>query len=302
MSPNPQHGTPHGEAILAIRKLARQTGADMQDLLTIYVLEALLARISASVHRDDFVLKGGVLLAAFAVRRPTKDIDLQATGLPNDADEVADRIREIISRDLDDGVRFDASTVTASVIRDDDEYAGVRVRLVGALGTSRLTVGIDVNFGDPIWPDPQLITLPRLVALDQPPVMILGYPLAMVLAEKIVTAIDRGEANTRWRDYGDLLVLTRTHTVDADELRRSIDTVADYRQVVPTPLLPRLAGMPDRAQEKWRLWRARTRREAELPARFAEVLASVAAFADPVLTGVAGGSWIPAAARWEPQR
>lgn len=81
MTPKPQRGTPGGDATLAIQKLARETNADVQELQTLYVLpEALLARIAASPHRDDFVLKGGVLLAAFAARRPTKDIDLQATG------------------------------------------------------------------------------------------------------------------------------------------------------------------------------------------------------------------------------
>ena len=89
MSPNPQHGTPAG---IALRKLARQTGGDVQELMTLYALEGLLARIAASEYRDDFVLKGGVLLAAFAARRPTKDIDLQATRLTDDPDEVAERV------------------------------------------------------------------------------------------------------------------------------------------------------------------------------------------------------------------
>lgn len=64
MTPKPQRGTPDGDATLAIQKLARETGADVQELQILYVLEALLARIAASPHRDDFVLKGGVLLAA----------------------------------------------------------------------------------------------------------------------------------------------------------------------------------------------------------------------------------------------
>ncbi|MDR3070139.1 MAG: nucleotidyl transferase AbiEii/AbiGii toxin family protein, partial [Propionibacteriaceae bacterium] len=75
MTPAPQHGTPAGEATLAIQKLARNTGQDVQDLLTMYALEGLLARLSASSFKDDFVLKGGVLLAAFTLRRPTKNID-----------------------------------------------------------------------------------------------------------------------------------------------------------------------------------------------------------------------------------
>lgn len=58
---------------------------------------------------DDFVLKGGVLLAAFAVRRPTKDIDLQASGLANDADEVADRVRKVAALEFADVLKSVAS-------------------------------------------------------------------------------------------------------------------------------------------------------------------------------------------------
>ncbi|WP_309617434.1 nucleotidyl transferase AbiEii/AbiGii toxin family protein [Salinibacterium sp.] len=299
MSPNPQHGTPAGDASIAIRQLARQSGADVQDLQTLYVLEALLARIAASDYRDDFVLKGGVLLAAFAARRPTKDIDLQATGLANDADQVTARVRQIAALDVADGVLFDTESIKASVIRGDDEYAGIRVRLVGALGLAKLTIGIDVNFGDPIWPPPSLVELPRVVELGQPPVTLFGYPLTMVLAEKIVTAIDRGEANTRWRDFADVYTLVRARPVAAAEFAASLAVVAEYRHVELRPLLPLLAPMPQRAQEKWLAWRRRTGREQELPERFADVLESLARFADAVLAGSTMGRWNSQTERWQ---
>lgn len=299
MSPNPEHGTPAGDATIAIRRLARQTGEDVQQVQTLYVLEALLARLAVSGHRDDFVLKGGVLLAALAARRPTKDIDLRATGLENDADAVAARFREIAQTPLPDGVVFDTQALTASVIRDADEYAGIRVRLVGELGRAKVTIGIDVNFGDPIWPAPSLIEVPRVVDLGQPPVTLLGYPLTMVLAEKIVTAIDRGEANTRWRDFADIYTLVRAHPVDGAEFAASLAVVAEYRHVELGPLLPRLAGMPQRAQAKWLAWRRRTGRERELPELFAEVLEPLALFADPVLAGAKAARWDPDIGDWE---
>lgn len=300
MSPNPQHGTPAGDATIALRKLARQTGGDVQELMTLYALEGLLARIAISEYRDDFVLKGGVLLAAFAARRPTKDIDLQATRLTDDPDEVAERIRAIARLELADGLVFDPASVTATTIRDEDEYAGVRVKLIATLGTARLTVGMDVNFGDPIWPAPQLVELPRVTDLGLPPVTLLGYPLTMVLAEKIVTAVDRGVANTRWRDFADVYTLTRLHSLDAGELRASIETVAEYRKVTPAPLLPTLAPMNERAQQKYHAWRIRSHRERELPAAFADVLSADANFADPVLSDTtATGRWNPRLHVWE---
>ena len=92
MSPSPRHGSPEGDATIAIRALARRTGRGAQELMTIYALEGLLDRIASSPYRDDFVLKGGVLLAAFSARRATKDIDLQASGLGSDPEEVTSRV------------------------------------------------------------------------------------------------------------------------------------------------------------------------------------------------------------------
>lgn len=131
------------------------------------------------------------------------------------------------------------------------------------------------------------------------PVTLLGYPLTMVLAEKIVTAIDRGVANTRWRDFADVYTLTRLHSVDGGELRTSIETVAEYRKVTLAPLLPTLAPMNERAQQKYRAWRTRAHREGELPTAFADVLAAVAGFADPVLSSTAAGLWNPSLHSWE---
>ena len=163
MSRAPQHVQPAGDAFLAIQKLARQTHADVQELLMLYALEGLTARVGASRYREEFVLKGGVLLAAFSLRRPTKDVDLQATGLANDVDKVLARVRELAAIDLGDGLVFDLNEVRGHTIREDNGYPGVRVRLPVALGKARLTIGIDVNFGDPIWPAPTEIDLPRLI-------------------------------------------------------------------------------------------------------------------------------------------
>ncbi len=145
MSPRPSHGTPAGDAFLAIQKFARASGGDVQVLLTSYALEGFLARVAASGFRDDFVLKGGVLLAAFSLRRSTKDIDLQATGLSSDVDDVLARVRAIAAIELNDGLPFDPSSASAQTIRDDQSYSGVRAQLTGSLGKSRMPIGIDVN-------------------------------------------------------------------------------------------------------------------------------------------------------------
>ena len=126
MTPTPQHGSPAGDAIIEIRKLSRWTGANVQQLMMLYALEGLLTRIALSEYHEDFVLKGGVLLAAFAARRPTRDINVQATRLGDDPDEVAERVRDIAALHVDDGLVFDpesvAATRTSTQVRESNSW------------------------------------------------------------------------------------------------------------------------------------------------------------------------------------
>lgn len=227
-------------------------------------------------------------------------MDLQATGLANDVDDVLVRVRELAAIDVDDGLTFDPHEIRAHVIREDEGYPGVRVRLVATLGRARVTIGIDVNFGDPIFPAPTEIDLPRLIEIGQQPVRRLGYPLPMVIAEKTVTALQRGEANTRWRDFADILAISRNHNLDAGDLRAAFDAVASFRGITLRPLLPALQEMPHAVQMKWANRRRRQSHASEVHERFDDVLNAVAAFVDSVLdaTQLAAARWIPAEQTW----
>jgi hypothetical protein len=113
------------------------------------------------------------------------------------------------------------------------------------LASARLSFHVDVNVGDLVMPAPQAVSLPRLLGGK---IQIRGYPLEMVLAEKIVTAVARGTANTRWRDFYDLYQLASTHTIDAGVLRRSLDAVAAHSNVHLRPLSEVLTGYPATGQ------------------------------------------------------
>ena len=122
--------------------------------------------------------------------------------------------------------------------------------------------------------------------------------MSMVHAEKIVTAIQRGIANTRWCDLGDIWTIFRRHPIVADELRKAIEVVASHRDAEPASLREALDGYGELAQGAWAQWRRRSNFD-HLPERFAEVLSAVIAFADPVLAGNAAGDiWNPDAAAW----
>ena len=294
----PTRGTTAGAAYLDLQNQARRTHRPTQELLQLYVLEGFLARLAASDVRERLVLKGGVLLAAFDTRRATGDVDLAALQLANDTATVLELVRSVLAVPLpeDDGIEFFPDTATAVTIREEDEYSGVRVRVEARLATAELPFHVDVNVGDPIWPAPTTIALPRL--RGGAPIELSGYPMSMVHAEKIVTAIQRGTANTRWRDFGDVWTLSRRHPIVAEELREAIDVVARHRSAELTPLADALDGYAELAQAAWAQWRRRSNSD-HLPERFADVLAAVIAFADPVLSGAAAGViWNPNIAAW----
>jgi hypothetical protein len=175
-----------GRAFLDLQSLAKRQSRDTGELLTIYALEGFLARLAASARRDDFVLKGGVLLAAYSARRPTRDIDLLATALSNDLAVALASVREIAGMDIGDGLHFETNAASAETIREDDEYAGIRVAITARLATAVLPIHVDINVGDPVSPPAGPIDLPRLLGGT---ITITGYPIAMVHAEKIITAI-----------------------------------------------------------------------------------------------------------------
>ena len=266
---------------LELQRKARHSGRPTDELIQLYALEGFLDRLAHSAYVDRFVLKGGVLLAALDARRPTRDIDLAAHDIENTAAHVLSLIREIAAIDVDDGLVFDAGHATAETIRDEDQYSGVRVTLSGTLSRATIRLHVDINVGDPIWPEPQPVQLPRLLAGT---LVVGGYPLEMVFAEKIITALARGTANTRWRDFLDLYVLIRRHGVEARTLRASMQSVAQYRGIPLSPLESTLIGFPEIAQSRWLAWLRKQRLESAAPEDFATVLELVVSFADPLLS------------------
>jgi hypothetical protein len=260
------------------RNLARCTGRPTGELLHLYALEGFLDRLSHSEHADALVLKGGMLLAVWDARRPTRDIDLAARHVVGEVEPILAMVRHIARADLDDGLTIQASEATADTIRDDDEYAGIRVSLPGRLDRAVFRFHVDLNFGDPIAPPPTEVEVPRLLGGE--PVRMLGYPLVMVLAEKIVTMVERGQANTRWRDFADVYLLTARRHIDPAAARAAIDVVAGHRGVQMKGLTDLTQTFPALAQPRWSAWCKNQLLEDVLPEQFADVLHAVSSFLD----------------------
>jgi hypothetical protein len=180
-------------------------------------------------------------------------------------------------------------------MREEDEYQGVRCKLVATLGRARIPFALDFSFGDP--DESTVIELESVI--DRAPVRLDAYPLELNLAEKIVTAMQRRETSTRDRDFADLWVTSRRHRLAGSKLRGHILAVASHRQQPVMPMAVALANMPDRQQS----YAAMVERMSYLsppPGRWAELIDGVIDFADPLLAdkGARLSHWDPEKLAW----
>ena len=262
----------------------------------LYVLERFLYRLSVSPHRQRLVLKGGMLLAAFDERRPTRDVDLLAVAVSNDLDTVSSLIRDIVAIDVDDGVVYAPDRLSAERIREQDLYAAARIVVPASVDRAQHPLRVDVNVSDPVTPAPIEVDYPAL--LDGS-FTVFGYPIQSVLAEKVVTMVQRGDTTTRERDFADVLLLAGHHDIDAAQLSEAIAATSTHRRAALRPLSEALSTLGRDRRIAWQQYLARSGLERALPREYEEAITRVARFVDPILTGaVNAGRWDHAHGRW----
>ena len=268
-----------------IQKKARADGAgsDKQtpttEYLTRHALESFLDRLTRTEHADDFVLKGGILLAAYGARRPTKDVDAEAISSTVTAENIAQIVSDIAAVEAGDGVEFDLDSLDVQEIREEAEYPGLRVRVNISIGSFGGKVVWDISTGDPIVPKPRMVKVPRVLGDD---IEILGYAPETVLAEKGVTILERGTTSTRWRDYVDIVRLAEIYDIDDDLLHASSQAVADHRGVDLKPISSTFDGYGAISQPKWAAWRRKEGLEAICDESLDAQVGAVAAILDAV--------------------
>lgn len=234
-----------------------ETGEDFGFLLQRFVAERFLYRLGESKHRDRFVLKGAMLLNLWGASafRPTRDIDFTGYG-ERDAEAIVTAFREVCEvAAADDGVRFDAASLSASQIMDATEYQGIRVKLRAYLGTAVIPMQIDVGFGDLIEPPAQEIDYPPL--LDFPPPRVRGYHRDGVVAEKLHAITVLGEQTSRYKDFHDLYLLATTFGFSHESLSAAVSATFGNRntpipELTPAALTP--AFFADASHQ--RMWEA----------------------------------------------
>jgi len=272
--------------------LSRKWQEDFQMLLNRYARERLLYQLSRSPYHDRFILKGAILFSVWADKpfRSTRDADFLSYG-PSDVESVTAVFRDLCggnNPDPDDGVRFDPDSVRGAVIREEDEYDGVRIHLMAFLGRARAPIQVDVGFGDTITPEAQEVELP--VLLDLPAPRLRAYTMETVIAEKFQTMMVLTETNSRMKDFYDVWVLQNQFEFDGPTLSGAIKATFARRRtdVVPSSCVAFQASFyaSEEPLTRWRLYVQRGSFE-RVPPTFAEVGEAIEAFLRPVAESIA---------------
>jgi predicted nucleotidyltransferase component of viral defense system len=255
---------------------ARGIGVDPNLVLTRFAVERFLYRLSRSPYAEQFILKGALLMLIWLGEglRPTSDADLLGFGELSD-DALASIVKTVCTMPVEpDAVEFDRKSVRVEAIREEAAYGGRRVKLNARVGEARLTVQLDIGFGDVVTPAAEWLDYP--VLLDLPAPRLRAYPRESVIAEKLHAMVVLGTRNSRMKDYFDLDALAREGAVEAARLSEAIAaTFARRGTVIPEGVLPGLAGEfaeDDSKQAQWKAYLTRNRLEGRsLPETIAEV-------------------------------
>ena len=213
-----------------LKNLAKADGRTLQDELVTYGLERTIYRLSISEYAPRFTLKGGIFLYALFdgdFARATMDIDLLAQHISNDAEEMKNVFRNIFSIECDDALRFDLDSLEVIDITEFKEYHGVNVSVTAYLDRTKVPVSIDIGFGDTVYPDRVKMNFPVLLDMEAPEVY--AYSIYSVIAEKFEAFVSLGLANSRYKDFYDIYVLSANYDLLGKELQNAIKETFVHR-------------------------------------------------------------------------
>ena len=212
-----------------IKNLAKEKCISAQLVLQNYMLERFLERISLSSYRDNYIIKGGFLIASMVGldTRATMDMDATIKGYPVKEDSIRKMIEEILGIPIEDGITFRLQSIHE--IREDDEYSGYRASLIAEYGRMAVPLKLDITSGDKITP--REIEYSYKLMWENRSISILAYNLSTILAEKLETILSRADQNTRPRDYYDVYILTKLQgeNIDDKTLSLALSATAEKR-------------------------------------------------------------------------
>lgn len=270
---------------------ARTSGRPFNELLQYFAMERFLYRLSKSAHADKFVLKGALMFTVWQApeTRPTMDIDLLGI-TDNSIDAIAAIAQTICEQDVEhDGLIFDPGSIEVARIVEDADYAGVRVRLRGALGVAHIAMQLDIGFGDVVIPKPETVKYPAI--LDFPAPALRGYSRESAIAEKFEAMVKLGVLNSRVKDFFDIWLLSRQFDFDGLILTQAVAntfvTRGTVMPAIPVALTSAFGNEPAK-QTQWQGFVRKSKLQTA-PASFAEAVEAISGFLGPVAEAIANG-------------
>ena len=271
-----------------LKDFAVSSGCTFQEALVYYGLERTIYRISVSPYASHFVLKGGIFLYAIFDRkyeRATTDVDLLARHISNSATEIKAVFRDIFAQDTDDALIFDLDSITAEDITEFKEYHGLHISAVAYLDRTRIPIGIDIGFGDVIYPNIVEMDFPVILDMDAPKVY--AYSLESSIAEKLEAIVKNGFLNSRYKDFYDIYVLSEKYPFNYEELNNAVTETFTNRK---TPITMDTAAFSNEFlrdsmhQARWNSFLKK--KKALLPVSMNDAMDRIRTFVTPLLTQI----------------
>ena len=213
-----------------LRNKAKELDLNYNLVLSKFFFDEFLKLISISVYRENFMLKGGMLLTySLGVQnRSTQDIDFLVKGFPIETVKLKKFLEEILGDTNKKDIWFEING-TAEEIRAEDEYGGIRFHLIGHLANIRIPFSIDIATGDPIYPLPRLERYSTILGDN---IELNMYPLETVLSEKLQTILTRAENNSRSKDFYDIYAILKNkfEVLNIMELKVAVSMTFSYRK------------------------------------------------------------------------
>jgi hypothetical protein len=264
--------------------IAKESSRPFNELLQHYAIERFIYRLSKSTHADNFILKGALMLSAWsgAASRPTMDIDLLGR-IDNSVEVIVVAMKGACGMAVEnDGMSFNPEKVSAVRIAEDAEYEGVRVRVQGSLGKARVSLQIDIGFGDVIVPGPSRVTYPTL--LDFPAPVLKGYSMESSIAEKYQAMVKLGGLNSRMKDFYDIWMLSRVFDFKGKTLAEAVEKTFKNRKtpIIAAPAVFQRSFAEDEDKQIQWIGFIKKAKLIGTPGAFGEVVTAVSVFLEPV--------------------
>ncbi|HRX49263.1 MAG TPA: nucleotidyl transferase AbiEii/AbiGii toxin family protein [Spirochaetota bacterium] len=286
---------------------AKEANRPFNELLQYYAMERFLYRLSSSRYSDRFILKGALMFILWDIpgmqTRPTRDIDLLGI-IDNDLESMKVVFSEISKVPVvDDGIQFNPDDIDITAITEEADYRGTRIKIKGNLGNAKLSLQIDIGFGDIVLPEPVKLKYPSILSFPAPEIK--GYSPESVIAEKLQAMVKLGIINSRMKDFYDIRVMSEVFNFDGRILSDSIRSTFNNREteipVEPVFLQDSFREDPLK-QTQWKAFIRKTGVDNKI-ADFKDTVSHIEGFIKPVLTAIvedksfdykwkSGGPWI----------